>query len=98
MSAEMAAETAKRDLPRLSSPVEITRVPCLHRKTQPIVPNPGKSSLIVVNGEPGNRRLRRLSNRVKPRQTTFPETGASIWISGASSAPSMAFPRQSRSR
>ena len=34
--------------------------------------NRAKSSLIVVNGEPGNLRLRRLSNRVtvQPRQTT----------------------------
>ena len=32
--------------------------------------NRAKSSLIGVNGEPSNPRLRRLSNRVKPRQTT----------------------------
>ena len=36
--------------------------------------NRAQSNLIVVNGEPGNPQLRRLSNRVKPRQATFPDT------------------------
>jgi len=58
--------------------------------------NRAESSLIVVNGEPGNPQLRRLSNRVKPRQTTFPDTGVSIRISGVSSVPSVAFFHLSR--
>jgi hypothetical protein len=52
---------------------------------------PPQSSLIVVNGKPGNPRLRRLSKCVKPRQTTFQDTGALIQISGDSSGPSVAF-------
>jgi hypothetical protein len=60
--------------------------------------NRAKSSLIVVNGEPGNPRLRRLSNRVKPRPTTFHDTGVSIRISEVSSGPSLAFFHQCRSR
>jgi hypothetical protein len=70
--------------------------PASIEKPQPIMPNSSLSSLIVVNGEPGNPRLRRLSNRVKPRQNTFHDTGATIWISGGSSGPSMAFSHLSR--
>ena len=40
--------------------------------------NRAKSSLIQLNGEPGNLRLRRLSKRVQARQTTFHNTGVSI--------------------
>ena len=38
--------------------------------------NHAKSSLIVVNGEQNNPRLRKLSNRVKPRQTLFPKSSS----------------------
>ena len=59
---------------------------------------PQVDPLIAINGEPGNRRLRRLSKCVKPRQATFPDTQLSIRISGGGwSGPSGAFFHQSRS-
>jgi hypothetical protein len=62
----------------------------------PSPPKPNESHQIQPNrgkyGEPSNPRLRRLSNRVQPRQTTFPEAGASIRISEASSGPSPLLP------
>jgi hypothetical protein len=74
----------------LRKSVKIRANSCQNPPEKPM--NRAKSSLIGVNGEPGKPRLRRLSKRVKPRQTTFPDTGASSQISETSSWPSLLLP------
>jgi hypothetical protein len=44
--------------------------------------NRAESSLIVVNGKPGNPQFRWLSNHVKPRQTTFSAPSSQFVVKG----------------